>query len=231
MTLVDSFPSLIYLTLKSLTITLVYFGSFGQTVRIIFCVWPYRFDGICIPSVPVLLCNQESCHTRATRVDWSQTLSAHYPHLVRQLSPLHSSPFLCMCVSVCGGGCYCAVRRLWDNFNLKDASMLSWLVWGLGYSCLGKAAQRGKCFYAGINLFNLVAFIPCYLLSVPEKPLALYLRYKQAHVETQTQTFFFLFPLHKLLLFFKHFLFHMCVWLYCLCVYVCKALPALTVLW
>lgn len=95
------------------------------------CVWTYPMVSAFLLRPSCSANNQESCHAMVTRPDWSQTLSSHYQHLVRQPTPQLSFPLCVWRVGVGGGRLLCVVGRLWDNFNLKDASMLRWLVWGL----------------------------------------------------------------------------------------------------
>ncbi len=98
------------------------------------------------------------------------------------------------------------------------------------YSCLRKAAQSHSEGSEGSACKQAWTFSIWYLLSLVTCCLSLrnhllfYHRYKQAHVETQTFSFF-LFPLHALLVFFYISSFR-CrqvpdAWLYCLCVCVC----------
>lgn len=67
-----------------------------------FSVWPW-FDGICIPSVPVLLCNQES----ETTLEWHGWIEArHCQLIINTLSAnfLHSTALpSCVCACECGG--------------------------------------------------------------------------------------------------------------------------------
>lgn len=70
-----------------------------------------------------LLCNQATA-----TLEWHKWIEArHCQLIINTLSAncLHSSLFLCVCV---GGLLLCVVRKLWDDFKLKDASMLTFLV-------------------------------------------------------------------------------------------------------
>lgn len=156
------------------------------------------------------------------RVDWSQTLSSHYQHLVGQLSPLCSCPLKCVCLYV--GEAVTEETVGWLQFERCLHAQLPCqgitAVWGKLQRDIEKEVLscRHQSFKSGTLYPLLLAAHPfettCCLSQVPTSTcrdsgtdflLLLSISVKQ------TSFFFLTFPLLDVGTF------HMCVWLYCFC--------------
>ena len=143
------------------------------------------------------------------------TLSANFLHSTALSLPV------CVCVCVGGGGvCVCVARG--RKMPPRSVALPG------DYSCLRGSCtepQRGKCLETGINLFNLALFCPLLHVVCPSQV--------QPSTCRDTTFFFLLFVYFRFTSAFLFFSFslshrqvpHVC--LYCLCVCVYTALPAL----